>query len=384
MKKVKYVFWVYIASAFLLAGCHSPNKQRRQIPKRIPVIYSTDLYHPHQDPDDHYDLAMLYSLEELDVKAFIFDVTTSYREPKDFGLIALEQMSKITGKTLPPYSAGLRHRLRSPDDQAYDQPKECQGAVELILSTLEQSDEKVVMFLVGSCIDFVVAFNRRPELLKEKVKAVYVNAGNGPRGDQTEYNVGLDLYAYVGLMTSGLPIYWCPCITDAERLCTPDEVFEGKAFCTYYKVPNQAELLASTRPIVKNYFAYALNRLQEDPLAFLDKEPQPLPEKPRNMWCTGPFLHAAGREIFQTNDRQWITSSPEKVKDLAPGSRVVEVFRFEPVHVTSVWKEVNGKLLPEFRDVASTEPTSIQVFRYTHPGYNDIMTSVLAGLLTTL
>ena len=33
----------------------------------------------------------------------------------------------------------------------------------LILSTLEQSEEKVVMFLVGSCRYFVVAFNRNPD-----------------------------------------------------------------------------------------------------------------------------------------------------------------------------------------------------------------------------
>ena len=33
----------------------------------IPVVYSTDLMHPHDDPDDHFDLACLYAMPEADV-----------------------------------------------------------------------------------------------------------------------------------------------------------------------------------------------------------------------------------------------------------------------------------------------------------------------------
>jgi len=363
-----------------LHACVLPSKPY----PRIPLIYSTDLYHPPQDPDDHYDLAILACLEEFEVKALIFDVATSFRKPEEFGKTALDQMAKITGQLSPPWKVGLRDPLRSPDDQAFDQPEEFQGGVGLILSTLEQSEEPVVMFLVGSCRDFAVAFNRNPDLLRKKVKAVYVNAGNGPKGNQNEWNVKLDPNAYVGLMSSGLPIYWCPCITDAERLCTPEEVTAGKAFCTYYKIANQAELLASARPMVKNYIAYALSRSQEEPVGYLDREPQPLPEKARNMWCTGPFLHAAGREIHQTRDNRWIAVPSEKMKATGADSRAVEIFRFEPIQFTSVWKDENGKLLPEFRDVDDAKPTSIQIFRYTHPDYNEIMTSVLKGLLETL
>ena len=297
----------------------------------------------------------------------------------------MEQLCKITGKTIPPWKAGLRNPLLSPDDKALDQPQEYQGGVELILSTLEQSEEKVVMFLVGSCRDFVVAFNRNPDLLRNKVKAIYVNAGNGPKGIQTEWNVQLDPYAYVGLMMSGLPIYWCPCFTDKYELCTSDDVSAGKAFCTYYVVPNQAELLASTRSMVKNYFAYALSKLQEEPLGFLDKESQSLPETPRNMWCTGPFLHAAGRAIYLTQDGRRIACTPEKAKMMGITSPATEVFRFDPVHVKYLMKDVKGKLLPEFSDVDNADSTvSVQVFRYTHTDYDAIMTSVLAGILETL
>ena len=115
-------------------------------------------------------------------------------------------------------------------------------------------------------------------------------------------------------------------ITDSYQLSSPEDVSAGKAFCSYFIVPDQAELLASTRTIVKNYFSYALYRSKEEPLNFLYKEMQPLPQRPRNMWCTGPFLHAAGRKIYRTQDRRWIASDPEKVKS----SPAVEVFHFEP------------------------------------------------------
>ena len=376
----------FIFTGIIIFSCivYSCDQQTKKPAARIPVIYSTDLYHPPQDPDDHYDLAILGCLEELEIKALIFDIATSFRDPDTYGKVALDQMAKITGQSPPPWKVGLRDLLRSPDDQAFDQSEEYQGGVELILSTLEQSKEQVVMFLVGSCRDFAVAFNRNPDLLRKKVKSVYVNAGNGPSGAQNEWNVMLDPNAYFCLMTSGLPIYWCPCITDFERLCTPEEVSAGKAFCTYFKVANQAELLASARPMVKNYIAYALSRSLEDPLEFLDREPQPLPERPRNMWCTGPFLHAAGREIHQTRDHQWITIPSEKMKEKDTDSRVVEIYRFEPICFKTVCKDVNGRQITEFYDADHTEPTSIKVFRYTNSQYNDIMPLVLKGLLETL
>ena len=376
---MKY-FLVLLAGVFLLTGCSSSTKKQR-----ISVIYSSDLFQPPEDPDDHYDLAMLFSLTEIEIKAMIFDNSTSHRNKKEIGISALEQMAKITGRTLPPWKIGLRNSLRSPDDQALDQPEEFQGGVKLILSTLEQSKEQVVMFLVGSCRDFVVAFNRNPDLLKKKVKAVYVNAGNGVEGKQTEWNVGLDPYAYVGLMFSGLPIYWCPCFTDRYQLCTPDEVSSGKAFCTYYIIPNQAELLASTCTKVKNYFAYALTRSKDEPLGFLDKEPQAIPETPRNMWCTGPFLHAAGREIYRTKDCRWIACTPENAKVLGIEGSAIEVFHFEPINIQYRIENEDGKLTPKFfiTDPAETT-TSIQIFRYMHHGFNAVMSSVLADLLETL
>ncbi|NLF07816.1 MAG: hypothetical protein GX594_07525, partial [Pirellulaceae bacterium] len=46
--------------------------------KKIPIIHSTDLFHPHDDPDDHYDLATLFALDEFDIKGIVLD---SGRQP---------------------------------------------------------------------------------------------------------------------------------------------------------------------------------------------------------------------------------------------------------------------------------------------------------------
>jgi hypothetical protein len=321
--------------------------------KRIPFIYSTDLFQPPDDPDDHYDLAILSCLQELELKAFIFDLASSKRNAEEIGITALQQISKITGQPIPPHKIGLRYPLRSPEDQALDQPEEFQAGVQLILSTLQNSNEPVVMFLVGSCRDFTVAFNRQPDLLRKKVKAIYVNAGNGPGGNQTEWNVKLDPNAYIGLMKSGLPIYWCPCCVSTHGgKCSSKEVIAGKAYATFFIVPNQAKLLESSRKELKNFFAYALSRSHEEPLSFLEKELQPLPESPRNMWCTGPFLHAAGRKIYptdnkQSDNKQWIACTPEKAKSLGITVSPIDVFKFEPILLESVAEKTKKEFVSE-------------------------------------
>jgi len=383
------------ATVLLFAGCGSSTKKQQNRSgvetevaktKRVPMIYSTDLFQPCDDPDDNYDIALLFNMEEIDIKALIFDQAAKSAHWKEVGKTALEQLSKITGKTPPPWKIGIRNPMRSVDDKALDQAEEFQGGVALILSTLEQSDEQVVMFLVGSCRDFAVAFNRNPELLREKVKAVYVCAGNGPKGVQNEYNVGMDPYAYTRLMFSGLPIYWSPCFTDniihIDQPRTPDDVSAGTVFCSHYIIPNQAEFLASCSKMVRNYFAYTLNRLDENPLVYLDRdEPAPLPETIRNVWCTAPFLHAAGRKIYRTDEGQWIACTPEKAKLLGINSPAVKVYQFEPIRLRYTMNHET----PEFYDAINGQPVApIQVFRYIHRDYNEIMGAVQAQILNTL
>ena len=47
---------------------------------KIPIIHTTDLHHSSNDPADHLNLAAVYALDELDLRAVILD----YSED-DFG-----------------------------------------------------------------------------------------------------------------------------------------------------------------------------------------------------------------------------------------------------------------------------------------------------------
>ena len=54
----------------------SPKAQSAKAPtRRIQVIDCTDLYHPHQDVGDNFDIIAPYALSEIDLKAVILDVT---------------------------------------------------------------------------------------------------------------------------------------------------------------------------------------------------------------------------------------------------------------------------------------------------------------------
>jgi hypothetical protein len=62
----------YVAAAFTIAALAVPV-QWTPAAEKVPILYSSDLYHPHADPDDHYDLATLFALEELNVRGIILD-----------------------------------------------------------------------------------------------------------------------------------------------------------------------------------------------------------------------------------------------------------------------------------------------------------------------
>ena len=66
---------------------------------RIPVLYSTDLFHPYDDPDDHFDLATLFGLPEFDVRGIVLDL--GEKQKQKTGRPAVEQMMRITGRKVP-------------------------------------------------------------------------------------------------------------------------------------------------------------------------------------------------------------------------------------------------------------------------------------------
>ncbi|MCJ7679851.1 MAG: nucleoside hydrolase, partial [Candidatus Aminicenantes bacterium] len=205
----------------------------------VPVIFSTDLSHPHDDPDDHFDIVALYALRELDILGIVLD--QGKRQNHSPGRIPVEQMNALTGRDVP-FAVGLSDPLKTPDDTAAGQGEEYQNGVELIIRALEKSTSPVTFITVGSLRDTAAAFNRRPDLFRKKVTRLMIFIGEASAGTR-EWNVGLDPNAFIRIMNSGLPVWWAPCFDGGN--------FKNKGKASYWTA-DQAELLRDAPDGVMN------------------------------------------------------------------------------------------------------------------------------------
>ena len=86
---------------------------------RVPVIYCSDLFHPHDDPDDHFDIASIYALEEVKIRGIVLD--QGDRQEKQPGRIPIEQLNHLTGRSVP-WATGLSAPLESPGVSSGNNP----------------------------------------------------------------------------------------------------------------------------------------------------------------------------------------------------------------------------------------------------------------------
>jgi pyrimidine-specific ribonucleoside hydrolase len=149
--------------------------------KKMPIIHVTDLYHPAQDPDDHFDLATLFALPEVEIKAVLLDATQRFIDgipnedyPRDPGYASVNQLSYLTGISFP-VAVGPMQLLKSVDDDISDRPPKEQAAVNLLLKILSESDQKVIITCVGSVRIISAAYNRNSDLMFSKVESIYLN-----------------------------------------------------------------------------------------------------------------------------------------------------------------------------------------------------------------
>ncbi len=313
----KNALWSIVLVAVVPRAVAPAVSPATEVTKPVPVIYGTDLFHPHDDPDDHFDLATVFAMPELDVKAILLDLGAKQEQKP--GRVPVEQMFQLTGRRIP-YATGLGEKLKSPDDKGLDHPERHQGAVRLLLETLRASPEPMIVVTTGSVRDVCAAFNREPALLREKIARLYINIGNLTEGKR-EWNVQLDSQAYVGVMRSGLPIYWCPCLPVKENRSTHWAFKHG-------------QILETVPPALLNWFIYALQVVRPseiDPTAAMTMDLRPwrhiLMGRERNMWCTGPLIHAAGRTVYRVGDQWRATATPPE------GGKHTEVFTFVPGRV---------------------------------------------------
>jgi hypothetical protein len=341
---------------------------------QVPILYSTDLHHPHMDPDDHFDLATLFSITEFDLRGIVLDCGAHQLEAP--GSVPVKQMRHLTGRRAP-FAIGLGTPLRRADDHGRDQPERFQKGVALILDALRRSSGKVTVFTTGSLRDVAAAFNREPELLRRKIARLYINIGNPATGEdnrQFEYNVKLDPHAYVCIMRSGLPVYWCPCFDGGVR--------QRGRHGTYWKFQHSQVLGSAPQPL-QNWFLYALTKPKaSDPISFLTTPQDPdarasVWKMPRNMWCTAPFLHAAGRQVYARGNGDYVALPPGQAEQQGLADRAVNPWGFVSMRVTADC-DADGTVRVRMK-LTSDDPNGF-VFCSLAPDYDRILTACLKNL----
>lgn len=251
---------------FLLVACIIqvlfllPVKVNAQInnkkQNKTSIIVITDLYHPYQDPGDNFDLIMPYALPELDLKAIILDITDAFRKPvadhptlwrdprgpREAGIIPVMQLNYIFNRNIP-FACGPFNEMKNVLDKMPELPAFQEAGIDLLINTLKESQHPLEIVSFGSARPIAVAYNREPELLRKKIKRIHLSAGTAspdyklgldkganaiPGG---EWNVALDVNAFVCLLRSDLPIAIYPC-------AGKDGAFVLDKNNTYWRMPD--------------------------------------------------------------------------------------------------------------------------------------------------
>jgi len=275
------------------------------------VLHETDLFRPHEDPDDHWDLACQFALAKkglIDLRGILIDYPPR-PTMEDPDVLAVAQLGWISGVAVP---MGMGQIC------AADAPG---SGLNMLNKILTEAPEPIVLHIVGSCRDIAECGMRWPELFAQKVKAIYLNAGSGTNTTNKEYNVELDVEHYAQIFKLPCPIYWMPCFHNVDN-------WNESGYGTYYRFL-QKRLFGEMSVPVLNYFLNMLSRNRcSDWFAMLDRpvderQVQYFGEQYRNMWCTGGFLHTAGLAVWEDGTIAPCGTDPDR-----------EVFEFVPIQVT--------------------------------------------------
>lgn len=367
-----------MTAAGLVGGLLGPglaySDELGKVKKKTPMLHVTDLFRPHIDPDDHWDLACVYALAhqgDIDLKGVLIDHPPENADGRNPDIAAVAQMNLIAG-TYVPIAVGSGLSMKSREDvQEYASPVDRYG-VKMVLDVLRKSPEPVVINILGSSRDVAIAGKKDPELFKAKCAAIYLNAGTGSAkmspASKLEYNVTLDRYAFAAIFDLPCPVYWMPCFEELES-SGQQQVSE---YGTHYKF-RQDQILPYLSDMVQNYFAYMFGKYTDSNwLSYLKgAKDEALLSKVgsmhRNMWCTAGFLHAAGYTV--SRDGQIVSGNEKQAQP---------VFTFDAVKV----KCDNNDLTHWVGDDGSKDRFIFHV-RDTD-NYQSAMTGAMKTLLTEL
>lgn len=364
-------------------------------PLKKPVIVITDLYHPYQDPGDNLDLVMGYALPQVDLKAIILDITGAFRKdtadhptlwkdprgPREAGTIAVDQLNYIFDRRIP-YAMGPLQLMRSETDQMQDSAT-LQAGIELFLQTLRESKTKLEVISFGSARVLAVAFNREPGLLRDKISLIHISAGIAapdfkPGKDQGanmipggEWNVALDLHAFLRIMRSELPIALYPC-------AGIDGGFVKDVNNTYWRMP-ALDFLKNIDPRLQRYFDYALT--QSKSLLFLkamDLTEPFVPDtaaypKPFHFWETDIWKNVAGLQLVRAKEGNYLFREKNKT------SKGDELISSSLVPI-----KMNMRADGRFTFTQTTGPSSVRIYYRADPDLEEkALQQAYPALLTT-
>jgi len=277
----------------------------------LKLIDITDLYHPHQDVGDNFDLIMPFALPDIDLLLVVLDCTGKFREPyaehsewpdphgpREPGIIPVTQLNYIFNRNVP-FGVSPLDPMRSPADKMLDIPGYQNQGVDMLLNTLKKSDVPVDITVYGSLRSLAVAYNRNPQLLLEKVRMVHISASSSTP-DYLEWNVLLDQNAFVCVLRSELPLTLYPCKTGRGAF-TPSE------FCTFWSL-NDLQFIKKMDKRLQQYLCYAFNKtLRHDFLRAMDEAPDTKEldkfcGRQHNVWETAVWIEMTKRKLVERAD----------------------------------------------------------------------------------
>ena len=115
----------------------------------VPTLHTTDLFRPHVDPDDHWDLATQYALAwmgKVNLRGVLVDCPRRSNAPD---ICAVAQMNYITGKAVPVLVGAPRKML--PEELRKDAGAAKLAGVRAFLELMRQSPRPVVIHIAGGC-----------------------------------------------------------------------------------------------------------------------------------------------------------------------------------------------------------------------------------------
>ncbi len=284
------------------------------------ILHQTDLFRPHEDPDDHWDVALEYALVHANhsrLASVLIDPPLKTRDVLP-DTVSIDILNSITHRQVP-YCLGGARDGGSPGEEA-------------VVEILQRSKHPVSIQICGSCTDIAAIATRHRALFEEKCCGIYLNAGASHDREQMEYNVALDSEAFGQIFSLKCPIYWLPCFEKCE------DFYTGKSgrHATFFRF-REDSAFDNLSADMQKYFMFMYSELPAAAKetffarsqAEIDGNVALRKGNIRNMWCTAGMLHAAGLTVLKDG-------SLSPLAENHPDS----VFSFVPIAVTSVEKGI--------------------------------------------